>query len=680
MSDSPRGTIRTTCPRDCYDACGMVATYRSDGTCDKVLGDPEHHVARGKLCGKCAIVYNGSWRSSEARLTTPLRRVGPKGTGQFTAISWDEALEAISTRLCPHMTELPASRVLHAHYTGTVGLIAGWFPLRFFQRIGATEVDPDTVCNKAGHAALDLVFGTSLEGFDPETARDAATIVIWGANPGHTAPHMHQHWLSETDARIITIDPIRHKTARERADLHLQPRPGTDAALAFGFLHVAWRDGLLDQEFIAAYVLGADALLPDIQAADPVTTEARTGVPAALIEEAARAYATGPSLLWMGQGMQRTSRGGNAFRALGALVAMTGNLGKLGAGFCYMNGPATRGIDMDNIILPVLDRGSASVSHMDLAAALVDPAATEMFFTWNCNPLASSPDQGKLRHALERDDLFTVVCDLFMTDTAAYADIILPAASFLEFDDLVAPYFHHTLSAQVKVEDPPGDALPNQEIFRRLARAIGLEDPELFEEDAALLERILAMTPYAGSFADLARIGTARLFDAPRLQFGDLAFPTDSGRIEIASQRAVELGLPLLPEPHADAPSEPGKLRILSPASLWQMNASYANDPKILQRLGENRVILHPEDGATRGLQTGDEVVLSNAAGALKLAVELSDIAQPGVGIVYKGRWPSTEKQGANINILHAALKSDIAEATSVHSMEVSLSRALAAQ
>ena len=670
--------IRTTCPRDCYDACGMVAA-KQDGRVRKILGDPDHHVARGRLCGKCAIVYNGVWRDEAARLTRPLKRVGAKGAGAFEPISWDEALATVAAKLEPLAADGPARRVLHAHYTGTVGLIAGWYPLRFFTAIGATEIDPDTVCNKAGHAALDYMFGDSLDGFDPESARDAATIVVWGANPSHTAPHMHRDWLAETDATIIAIDPLAHGTARERAHLHLRPRPGTDAALAFGFMHVAMRDDLLDGLFIAEKTTGFRDLLPDIEAADPATTEARTGVPAALIEQAARAYASGPSLLWMGQGMQRTARGGNAFRALAALAAVTGNIGRPGAGTCYMNGPATRGIDMDDVVPPVLDRGSESITHMALAETLADPARAGAFLTWNCNPLASSPDQGALREALAREDLFTVVCDLFPTDTAAYADIVLPAASFLEFDDLVAPYFHLTLSAQAKVQEAPGEALPNQEIFRRLAAAMGLTDPLLFEEDGPLLDRLVATTPFASDFAALKAVGTARLFDRPRLQFEGRSFPTPSGRIELASDRAAADGLPRTPEPHADAPTGEGRLRILSPASAWQMNASYANDPQIRERIGPLAVILHPDEAAARGLAEGDRVTLSNAAGALAMAVSVSDLAQPGVGVVYKGRWPNAEPGGANVNLLHQGARSDIAEATSVHSTEVEIARLPAA-
>lgn len=231
MAVSPE-IVKTTCPRDCYDACG-IAVAKRDGKIWKVLGDPSHAISRGVLCGKCAIVYNGAWRDPKLRLSQPFRRTGAKGEGRFEAVSWETALTDIAARCKAAIAEGQARSILHTHYTGTVGLIAGWFPLRLFQRMGATEVDPDTVCNKAGHAALGLVFGDSLEGFDPRTAADAKTIVIWGANPFHSAPHQHKGWLArarEAGTKLIVVDPITHGTAKT-ADLHLRLFPGSNSAL-----------------------------------------------------------------------------------------------------------------------------------------------------------------------------------------------------------------------------------------------------------------------------------------------------------------------------------------------------------------------------------------------------------------------------------------------------------------
>ncbi len=572
-----------------------------------------------------------------------------------------------------------ARTIMHTHYTGTVGLLGGSFPLRLFNRMGATEVDPDTVCNKAGHVALELAFGNSLEGFDPRTVKDSGTLLIWGANPSHSAPHQNKEFVgaaAQAGTKIIVVDPIGHDTATA-ADMHLKLLPGTDAALAFAFLNVMREKGLVDQVFLDAHVLGAEELESAIGSMPPARAAALCGVPADLIEAAAIAYATGPSLLWLGQGVQRQLHGGNVFRALAALVAFSGNLGKPGAGFLYMNGTGGRGVDMATLTMPELARdGTKSISHMDLAATLEDPGRARALVNWNNNPAASSPEQGRLRKALERDDLFHVAVDLFHTDTTAYADIVLPAASFLEFNDLVLSYFDLTLSAQVKACDPPGEALSNHEIFRRLARAMGYNDPGLFESETEIIDHLLTQTSYEGSFADLAKVGTTTLFAEPRLQFGDLKFATPSGRIELASDRAVELGLPRVPAPHADKRSGPGLLRIISPASPWQMNSSYGNDPVIRKRLGPPTVTLHPDDAAAGGFREGDTVILVNEVGRLPLAITISNAAQPGVGIVYKGRWPSASAADANVNALVLGRKSDLAESTTVHSTEVRLEHA----
>ena len=676
MTMPDRDIIKTTCPRDCYDACG-IAVVRRNGEIAKILGDPDHAISRGGLCGKCAIAYNGAWRDPALRLQQPLRRIGPKGTGSFAPIGWDEALAEIAVRLGGLVDAGAAASILHTHYTGTVSQIAGGFPARFFNRLGATEVDPDTVCNKAGHLALELVFGSSVDGFDPRSIADAETLVIWGANPSHSAPHQHRYWLREAQARgtrVIVVDPISHDTAA-LADLHLKPRPGTDAALAFAWLNVLWTRGLVDRDFLANHVVGAEELVPAIERMTPARAAALCGVPEAQIEAAALAYGAGPSLLWLGQGLQRQPDGGNIFRTLGALVAFTGNLAKPGAGFLYLNGGGNRGIDGATITAPELARAEiASVSHMDLAAALADPGRTRAFINWNNNPAASSPQQGLLRAALMREDLFHVAVDLFHTDTTAYADIVLPAASFLEFDDLVLSYFDLTLSAQVKAAEPPGQAVPNQEIFRRLARAMGFEEPQLYEGDADLIARLLQQTGYAGSFADLAKLGTVTLFQNPRLQFADLRFATPSGKIELASARAEAMGLPRIPQPHADTPAAEGRLRILSPASLWLMNSSYGNDRQIVDKLGPATLTLHPDDATARGIVEGDAIVIGNAGGELPLIATISAIAQPGMGIVYKSRW--TGSAGNNINLLVGNLKSDMAESTALHATEVSLRHA----
>ena len=670
-----REHIRTTCPRDCYDGCGIVVIKRG-GKITKVLGDPEHPVSRGALCGKCALAYNGVFRDPAARLTTPLRRSGAKGSGRFEPISWDAAIGEIAERFAAIAAESGPEAIVHAHYTGTCSLIAGNFPERFFNRLGATEVDPDTICNNAGHVALRYVLGTSTVGFDPRTAKDTACIVVWGANPSASAPHQHKHWLKETPGKVIVIDPLRHPTA-EDADLHLQLFPGSDAALAFALLHVIRRDGLVDDAFVAANVIGWHEVAPEIARCDPAWGEAATGVPAAEIVEAARIYGAGPSMLWLGQGLQRQPQGGNVIRACAMLPAATGHIGKPGTGIYYLNGAAKRGLDGDYLAAPHLRRGGArTISHMDLAERLEDTAKCRAFLSWNMNVAASGPQQRRLRAALAREDLFSVVVELFATDTADLADIVLPAASFLEFDDIVTPYFNLVIGAQAKAQEPIGQSLPNQEIFRRLALAMGFDEPELVETDAAIIATLVEAMGVDGGFAALKEKGTVPAFDEPFIAFEDLAFPTPSGRIEIASARAEADGLPRVPQSAADARPTDRRLRLLTPASVWQMNDSYANDEKIAEQLGPATVALHPDVAAERGLAAGDAVRLSNEIGALALTLAISDIVPRGVALSHKGRWPKREGAGINVNALNPGIKTDMGESTCVHAVEVEVSAA----
>lgn len=667
--------IRTTCPRDCYDTCGIVVV-KQDEKITQVRGDPAHPTNRGKLCTKCSIGYNREWLDPSVRLTHPLRRIGPKGAGQFEPISWETALTTIAERFKQIVATSGAQTILNAHYTGTISLLAYLFPLRFFLRLGATEVDPDTICNKAGQVALTYLYGTPLVGFDPRTARDAACIVVWGANPSASAPHAHEHWLQEAPGKVIVIDPIRTPTA-QAADLHLQPFPGSDAALAFALLHVLWREGRIDRDFIATHTVGWEELEPVLRECTPAWGEAMTSVPAQLIEEAAHLYGRGPSLLWLGQSLQRQPHGGNVMRACGLLPAVTGNIGKPGAGFLYLNGFGERKLDLEYLVAPHLAADiPPSVSHMDLVDCLEDRTRSRALMCWNINPAASNPQQARLHAALRRDDLFTVAVDLFATDTTNFADIVLPAASFLEFDDLVMAYFNLTLSAQVKVTEPLGEALSNMEIFRRLARAMGYTEPELYESDATIIATLLERMSIGETFSSLAAKGTVFVSPEPIIQFADFTFPTPSERIEIASARAEADGHPRVPLPLADPRPEAGCLRLLSPASPWLLNDSFANVEKIAARIGPATVAVHPLDAAARGLSEGDEVVLSNETGQVRMHVTFSTDIPRGVALSHKGRWPNRENTRANVNVLNPGRKADMGDSTAVHSIEITVTAA----
>jgi anaerobic selenocysteine-containing dehydrogenase len=652
-----------------------MLVHKRDGVVTAVRGNPAHSVSRGALCGKCSTAYNREWRDPKFRLTQPMRRSGAKGAGRFESISWETAFKEIAGRLQKIVASHGARSILNAHYTGTMSLLAGMAPMRFFNRLGATEVAPDTICNMAGHVALRYMYGTSVDGFDPRAAEEAACIVVWGANPHASAPHAHEYWLPEARGEVVVIDPIRTPTAAQ-ADIHLQPFPGSDAALAFALLHVIHREGLIDSDFIAHHVHGWEELEPMLADCSPKWATAVTGVPAALIEKVAVLYARGPSLLWLGQGLQRQVTGGNVMRACALLPAVTGNLCKPGAGFLYLNGNLRqRGIDEEYLVGAHLSAAGAapSLSHMDLVQVLEAPARSRALVVWNMNPMASCPQQSRLRRALQREDLLTIVLDLFATDTTAMADYVLPAASFLEFDDLIASYFHLTLSAQVKVMEPVGSALPNQEIFRRLARAMNFTDSELQETDARMLATLMERSGLGLDFQSLAARGSIWVPDQTAVQFADRVFATPSGRIEIACAQAQADGLPRLPQCWSDARPTAGRLRLLSPANAWLLNTSFGNVRQIGARLGEATIALHPADAGERQLSDGDHALVHNECGQLELRVVISDEVPRGVALTHKGRWLSADAASANVNVLNAGRKSDMGESTAVHSVEVSV-------
>ena len=398
-------------------------------------------------------------------------------------------------------------------------------------------------------------------------------------------------------------------------------------------------------------------------------------MPARLIEETARLYARGPSLLWMGQALQRQPTGGNVMRACSILPAVTGNIGKPGAGFVYLNfDMARRGIDAEYLTAPHLSKSAPpSISHMDLAACLEDPSRAQALMCWNINIAASNPEQKRLHKALRREDLLTVVLDLFPTDTTDFADFVLPAASFLEFDDIVASYFHLTLSAQVKAAEPMGEALPNSEIFRRLARAMSFSEPELYESDAEILATLLKRADLGGDFRAFAARSPVHVPAEPAIQYLDLTFPTPSGRIEIASEKAAADGHPRVPQPLTDARPGSGRLRLLSPSSSWSLNDSFSNVAKIVAHEGQVAIAINPADAAGRELAEGDQVLVANETGRLVMRVTLTEAVPRGVALSYKGRWPKQEPGQGNVNVLNPGHKSDMGESTCVHAVEVTV-------
>jgi anaerobic selenocysteine-containing dehydrogenase len=341
-----------------------------------------------------------------------------------------------------------------------------------------------------------------------------------------------------------------------------------------------------------------------------------------------------------------------------------------------MNDGSRVGLDYDVLVPEHLASPAPELSHMDLADALADPARSRALVCWNMNVAASAPRQRDVLRALAREDLFTLVVDPFPTDTARYADVVLPAATFLEHDDVVVPYFDLGLSAQVQAVEAAGEALPNSEIFRRLARAMGYDDPALHEPDADILERFVAGSGLVRDLAELRERATVYPDGAPFLQFADGDFATPSGRIELASDAAAADGHPRTAVPHADERPRDGQLRLLSPGSEWTMNASFANDRKVRRRLGPATVTLHPAEAGRLGLTAGEQVRVTSDEGSLLVELAIGDEVPEGVALIPKGRWPSQEPGGVNVNVLTIARRTDMGESTAIHGTLVRIEQA----
>lgn len=663
------GTHRTICPRDCYDSCALSFTQTKTGY--RVAGCADEAINNGDICGKCAHVYNAFAERDRHRILSPLINVGSKGQPDYRPTTWDDALGRISQQMTPLLASGRGREILHSHYDGTRGLLAAKFPLRLFDALGATGVVPGSVCHTAGLAAFEYVFGSGIDGVDPREFASADLIVLWGINPANSSPHAWRHWISRVgDATIMRIDPLdRGKSPRPHR--HLRPRVGTDAVLAFGVMRALHDENLIDHDFLRRHASGFEALSAVIRERSVDWCAERCGVSKAEIIDLARALATKRTIIWLGMGLQRQSGGGNIFRAIAMLPVLTGNLFRHGTGIVYLNGARQRGLDPVSV---TGDRRNArSVSHVQLADQLADPARSSMLFTWNNNIAVSNPDLTRLHSALRRRDLFTVALELRLTRTCAHADVVLPAADFIEYDDLIYSYFFHTLGAQQKLREPLGQSLPNQAIFRRLAARLELSDPYLHESDESIIASMLRTLPEPTTFSELACRGTWHPVDPPRPQFGGGSFATPSGRIEIASPRAEAAGHGLTATPTIAAVGGRGAFQLITPANLWRTNSSFSEMTKVVEFEGPPAVLINRADARRCGIEDGEECRISNDVGSVDLIARISEVPSPGDVVVYKCRGEGLDPPGVEINRLIPSTSSDMGECVAFHGTRVDI-------
>jgi anaerobic selenocysteine-containing dehydrogenase len=662
-------TRHSVCALDCPDACSLLINVE-DGRGSKLRGNPEHPVTRGFLCGKVARYLDREY--STDRLLYPMRRTGPRGSGRFERVSWDQALDEIAARLTSISNEFGPESILPYSYAGTMGYLNGsGMDRRFFHRLGASRLDR-TICSSAGGAGLLASVGFRY-GTEPEQFRHSKLIIAWGANVLGTNVHLWPFIVEarRNGARFYVIDPHQNRTGKA-ADRWFPINPGSDAALALGMMHVILRESLYDADYVAKFTEGIAELKAQTDDYTPAHVQQLTGISADDVVMLAREYATTrPAAIRLNYGVQRSERGGLAVRAIACLPALTGSWKDLGGGLqlttsgaFVINRPALERPDLQ--LASPLGREARLVNMSQLGHALnnLSDPPVKALFVYNSNPVGVAPNQSAVLRGLNRQDLFSVVIEQMLTDTARYADILLPATTFLEHTDLYMAYGHYYLQLARPVLPAPGETLSNVEIFRRLAARMGLTDPCFRDTDDDMIRQVLdSASPFVNGITleELDRKHFIRLRVAdegqPFLPFAEGAFGTpdrkfhfNGGELQYSPPVESRLGDKTL---RAKFP-----LELISPKNDDSMNSTFGNRDDVDRQTAV--ATLHPTDAGERNIRSGDQVRLYNERGTLVFRVHIDETVAPGVVSVPSTRWPSKAADGNSINILTSERLTDI--------------------
>ena len=666
--------VRAACPHDCPDTCAMHITVE-DGRATRVRGADDHPFTHGALCTKVAHYLDRVY--SPDRLTHPMKRVGKKGEGRFERISWDEALDTIATRFADIAADDPRA-ILPYSYAGTMGLVqSSGMDRRFFHRLGASILDR-TICASAGSAGWKSVIGASV-GTDPEAVVDAKLILIWGANPVVSNLHgwRFMQQAKRNGARLVCIDPWRTQTA-EKCDLHLAPLPGTDGAIALAMMQVLIAEDLIDRDYIAQHTLGFEALAERVRPLTPEWAAPLTGLSAEAICQLARDYgSTRPSVIRLNYGLNRCAGGGTAVRNIACLPALVGAW-REAAGGAVMSTSGNFPVDTAALerpdLYPDAERfppRTVNMSPIGEALLTANDPPIRALYVYNSNPVAVAPDSNRVRAGFAREDLFCVVHELFQTDTADYADILLPATSQLEHIDVHKAYGHLYAVVNTPAIDPVGESLPNSEVFRRLAARLGFDDPALFDDDATIAAAAFRHgdARSQGVAEGLANQGWARLnLPRPFAPFAKGGFPTPSGRCEFFSQTLADQGLDPLPGwmPPIESPvSNPTlaaryPLAMISPPARNFLNSSFANLPRWRDKEGAPTLEIHPQDAAARGIADGVRLRIFNDRGAFHALAAVTDRVRAGVVAAPSVWWQKFSGDGENANAVTSSALTDM--------------------
>lgn len=661
--------VDSVCPLDCPDTCSLSVTIES-GRITRVDGSQRNPFTAGYICAKVRRYAERVY--SPLRVLYPQHRVGSKGEGRFERISWDAAIDLIAERFKRIIAEDGPAAILPYHYGGSNGLLSeGALDARFFNRLGAAEL-LKTICAAPTGTTYRAMFGT-MGGVPPEDYRLARAIVLWGVNPSATGIHLvpHVQAAQRAGAFVAVIDPCRTPLARTAA-VHLRPMPGTDVVLALAMINELLQTGRADRAFLAAHTNGLDELAR-AAAAYPLPRAAQIcDVPARDIAAVVDAYAAAsPAVIRCGWGVERNRNGGNAVRAIFALPAVAGKFGVRGGGLTMSLSRAFP-VDAAGLARPDLrTRPARYVNMTQLGRALTEPQSPPVraLFVYNANPVAMTPNQNRIIRGLQRDDLFTVVHEQVLTDTARFADVLLPAASVFEQPELHKSYGHYYVQFSEPVIAPVGESLSNTQLFARLSRAMGFADPELSAGADELLATALGR--------DRSRFGGAQVADLKRRRLAPLRFDghceliqcvtdrpsTASGRIELCPP---ELG----PVQYTTAAPSPYPLVLLSPATGKTINSIFGefNLPRLSLRM-------HPADAERRGIRDGDSVRVYNDLGEVHVSASVREDVRPGVVVLPKGAWRSSTRNGSTATALVPDHLTDIGDGACFNDARVEVER-----
>ncbi len=661
---------KSVCPYDCPDCCGLLI-YTEGDTVVKVAGDPSHSYTRGTLCPKMAR-YERTVHSPD-RLTTPLKRVGPKGSGKFTPISWDTAVATIAAQWKSIISQYGAEAILPYSYAGTMGTIQYSAGHSFFYQLGATSLDR-TICAPAKARGYRDVMGGTLP-TAPQEAANSDFIVLWSISMLATDIHFrHDVELArQNGATIWCIDTYETPTARY-ADRFTSVKPGTDGALALGLMHILNRDGLIDESFIQQYVEGWEELREQVLPRyTPAAVSAITEVPTAAIETLAKAYGRARApFIRLGSGQSRYGNGAMTSRLITCLPAIVGAYAHVGGGL-LTSASGSHAFDKNIIRRPEQEKaGIRHINMIKLGQALTDEKLAppiKSLYVYSSNPACTAPEQALVEQGLLREDLFTVVHERFMTDTARYADIILPATTSLEHDDIYYSYGHYTIQRGDAAIPPIGQSKSNWQVFSLLAHAMGIDDKFFTQTEAELIEKFIASTDTAWPLpVDKEKLASGAPVDLPMPENYKLDFKTPSGKIEIKNPACK----PVLPDyrpPHYASDTE--EFLLINSPDPRILDSSFNERPE-LTRGHIMELLMHPDDAARLRLCDGDTVLVSNAQGSAQFTLTISTRTAPGRA-VSEGVWWNTLTKTGNTNQLTYARTTDKENGSTFYDVKVNI-------